>query len=76
MSLKISARKANAPSYPELLDWLAVEFRESGWDVKHMVRLIVTSSTYRQDSNFRPRLRESDPNDRLYACAVAPKARS
>jgi hypothetical protein len=37
-----------APSHPELLDWLAVEFRESGWNVKHLVRLMVTSSTYRQ----------------------------
>src|SRR5581483_9637904 len=48
------------PSHPELLDWLAVELRESGWDVKHMVRLMVTSSTYRQDSNLRPELREID----------------
>jgi hypothetical protein len=59
-------------TYPELLDWLAVEFRESGWDVKHMVRLIVTSSTYRQDSNLPVALREVDPGDRLYA-AQAPR---
>jgi hypothetical protein len=38
------------PTHPELLDWLAVEFRESGWDVKHMVRLMVRSRTYRQSS--------------------------
>jgi hypothetical protein len=38
------------PSHPELLDWLAVEFVESGWDIKHMLRLIVTSSTYRQSA--------------------------
>ena len=38
------------PTHPELLDWLAVEFVESGWDVKHMVKLIVTSRTYRQSS--------------------------
>ena len=56
------------PSHPELLDWLAVEFRESGWDVKHMVRLMVTSSTYMQDSNLRPELREIDPNNRLLSC--------
>lgn len=39
------------PTHPELLDWLAVEFRESGWDIKHMVRLIVTSQTYKQTSS-------------------------
>ena len=42
------------PSHPELLDWLAVEFRESGWDLKHMIRLLVTSETYRQGSSLRP----------------------
>jgi hypothetical protein len=55
------------PSHPELLDWLAVEFRESGWDVKRMVRLLVTSAAYRQDSKARPELREVDPGDRLIA---------
>lgn len=55
------------PSHPELLDWLAVEFRDSGWDVKHIVRLIVTSSTYRQAAESRPELRELDPNNRLLA---------
>ncbi len=53
------------PSHPELLDWLAVEFRESGWDVQKMVRAIVTSATYRQSSKVRPELRERDPDDRL-----------
>jgi hypothetical protein len=53
------------PSHPELLDWLAVEFRESRWDVKHMVRLMVTSSTYRQSSNLSPKAREIDPANRL-----------
>jgi hypothetical protein len=60
------------PSHPELLVWLAVEFREPsqpgaahGWDVKHVVRLIVNSSTYRQASNLRPELRETDPANRL-----------
>jgi hypothetical protein len=59
--------QGDPPSHPELLDWLAVEFRESGWDVKHMVRLIVTSAAYRQDSNLRPELKEIDPGNRLLA---------
>ncbi|MBP8257364.1 MAG: DUF1553 domain-containing protein [Opitutaceae bacterium] len=49
------------PSHPELLDWLAVEFRESGWDVKHMVRLIVQSRTYRQSSTTSQHAQERDP---------------
>jgi hypothetical protein len=56
------------PSHPELLDWLAVEFQESGWNVKHMVKLIVLSSTYRQQSGLRPEVREIDPNNRLLSC--------
>jgi hypothetical protein len=56
------------PPHPELLDWLAVEFRESGWNLKHMVRLMVTSSAYRQSSNLRPELMEIDPRNRLLAC--------
>lgn len=55
------------PSHPELLDWLAVEFRESGWDVQRMLRLMVTSATYRQDSRVRPECRETDPENRLLA---------
>jgi hypothetical protein len=55
------------PSHPELLDWLAVEFLESRWDIKHLVRLIVTSSTYRQSSRITPELRERDPDNRLLA---------
>ncbi|MDB4474485.1 PSD1 and planctomycete cytochrome C domain-containing protein [Opitutaceae bacterium] len=55
------------PSHPELLDWLAVEFVESGWDLKHMVRLIVNSATYRQQSVYRPDLRDVDPDNRLLA---------
>jgi hypothetical protein len=54
------------PSHPELLDWLAVEFRD-GWDVKHLVKLIVMSNTYRQDSRVRPELKEIDPANRLLA---------
>jgi hypothetical protein len=55
------------PSHPELLDWLAVDFMDSGWDVKHAVRLLVTSSAYRQDSRGRPDLKEKDPYNRLIA---------
>ena len=55
------------PSHPELLDWLAVEFMDRGWDVKAMVRLIVTSSTYRQSSRARPELLAADPANRLLA---------
>ncbi len=52
------------PSHPALLDWLAVEFMESGWDIKHMVRLIVHSHAYRQDSNLRPEVLALDPQNR------------
>jgi hypothetical protein len=55
------------PSHLELLDWLAVEFIESGWDVKHLQRLIVTSATYRQASYASNELRERDPDNKLLA---------
>ena len=55
------------PSHPELLDWLAVEFVESGWDVKRLVRTLVTSATYRQTSRASEELAERDPDNRLYA---------
>jgi len=55
------------PSHPDLLDWLAVEFRETGWDVKRLVRLIVTSATYRQRSALPPGLEQRDPQNRLLA---------
>ncbi len=55
------------PSHPELLDWLASEFRGSGWDLRHMIRLMVTSATYRQSSSLRPELRDIDPANRLLA---------
>jgi hypothetical protein len=55
------------PSHPELLDWLAVAFRESGWDVKGLVRMIVTSQTFRQASQLSPELRKADPENRLLA---------
>lgn len=67
------------PSHPELLDWLACEFRDGGanpdgsrstqpaWDIKHLVKLIVTSSSYRQDSRVNPGKLEADPENRLLA---------
>jgi len=55
------------PSHPELLDWLAVEFRTSGWDIKHIVRLMVTSRTYRQSSLETPEQRVHDPQNRWLA---------
>ncbi|MBI5758587.1 MAG: DUF1553 domain-containing protein, partial [Planctomycetales bacterium] len=53
------------PTHPELLDWLAVEFRESGWNVKQLVRLIVTSGVYRQTSTLSQPSRAADPYNRL-----------
>ncbi|MGE3819951.1 MAG: DUF1553 domain-containing protein [Isosphaeraceae bacterium] len=53
------------PSHPELLDWLASEFIESGWDVKALQRLIVTCATYRQSSVIDPERSPSDPENRL-----------
>jgi hypothetical protein len=55
------------PSHPELLDWLAVEFVESGWDIKHMLTLMVTSATYRQSSAGSELLMQIDPSNRLLA---------
>jgi len=55
------------PTHPELLDWLSVELVESGWDVKHLVRTIVTSAAYRQGSFPSKELLERDPDNRLYA---------
>jgi hypothetical protein len=55
------------PSHPELLDWLAVEFRESGWNVKHMIKLLVTSNAYRQTSKVSDALKQRDPYNALLA---------
>ena len=53
------------PSHPQLLDWLAVEFTDSGWDVKHIQKLIVMSGTYRQNSRVTPGTYRRDPENRL-----------
>ena len=55
------------PTHPELLDWLAAEFMDRGWSMKQMIRLIVTSATYRQSSNTRPELASRDPENTLLA---------
>jgi hypothetical protein len=55
------------PSHPELLDWLATEFIRSGWDVRAMLKLMVTSAAYRQSSKASPELEQRDPENRLLA---------
>jgi mono/diheme cytochrome c family protein len=55
------------PSHPELLDWLAAEFHASGWNIKHMMKLIVMSQAYRQTSSTAAELAEVDPFNRLVA---------
>jgi hypothetical protein len=61
--------RSEPPSHPELLDYLALEFREKGWSWKNLHRLIVTSATYRQSSNITPLLTEKDPTNRWLARA-------
>ncbi len=63
------------PVHPELLDWLAVEFRENGWDIKHMIKTLVMSSAYRQDSRLRPELRRARSQQPTHCIAVAPPPR-
>jgi hypothetical protein len=55
------------PTHPELLDWLAVEFMESGWDTRHILKTIVMSETYRQSSRAAPEKLQRDPENRLLA---------
>ncbi len=57
------------PSHPKLLDWLAVDFQQNGWDVKQLIRQMVLSATYRQSSKIRPELQETDPDNVLLARA-------
>lgn len=66
-SLSDFGGQGEPPANPELLDTLAVAFHESGWDMKEMVRLLVTSRAYRQSSVSSPELRERDPHNQLVA---------
>ncbi|MEM0969075.1 MAG: DUF1553 domain-containing protein, partial [Verrucomicrobiota bacterium] len=61
--------QGSLPTHPELLDWLACEFVESGWDVRELLKTIVMSRTYRQSSVVTPALREKDPENRWLARA-------
>ncbi|MCL4216261.1 MAG: DUF1549 domain-containing protein, partial [Candidatus Hydrogenedentes bacterium] len=60
--------QGRAPTHPKLLDWLASEFMDSGWNVQELQKLILLSATYRQDSKPRPDLAERDPLNELLAC--------
>jgi hypothetical protein len=59
--------QGDRPTHPELLDWLASEFMQRGWSMKQMVRMIVTSATYRQSSKARPDIAQRDPENTLLA---------
>ncbi|MDB4653974.1 DUF1553 domain-containing protein [bacterium] len=59
--------QGDLPSHPKLLDWLAVELQEGGWDLKHLLTVLVTSATYRQSSFSSEELRLADPANRFYA---------
>ena len=59
--------QGDRPTHPELLDWLAADFMDTGWSLKHLHRVIVTSATYKQSSQARPELDNRDPNNTLLA---------
>ncbi len=59
--------QGSPPTHPEVLDWLAVEFRDGGWDIKDLLRQIATSATYRQSSSRSANVLQADPNNRLLA---------
>ena len=57
------------PKHLELLDWLSAEFMDSGWDVKQLIKIILSSQTYQRSSVATPKLIDADPENRLYARA-------
>ncbi|MEW4565761.1 DUF1553 domain-containing protein [Bremerella sp. JC770] len=59
--------QASPPTHPQLLDWLAADFMEHNWDVKRLLRQIVTSATYRQSSQASPEMIQRDPENKLLA---------
>ena len=59
--------QGSPPTHPLLLDWLATEFMRNGWSMKKILRVMVTSATYRQSSNATPELEEKDPYNLLLA---------
>ena len=59
--------QSSLPTHPEFLDYLAVDFRENGWDIKRAIKKIVMSATYRQSSKHREDLKEIDPENKLLA---------
>ncbi len=63
--------QGSLPTHPELLDWLASHFIESGWDVQHLLKTMVLSTTYRQSVTSKAKLQESDPDNRLLARGVS-----
>ncbi len=64
-------RQGAFPTHPELLDWLANEFVNNGWDMKHLLKLMAMSATYRQSSRASPELLTRDPGNELFARASA-----
>lgn len=65
-SLEDFGMQGEYPTHPELLDWLAAEFVDSGWDVKHLIKLMVMSHAYQQTSTVSPLLKEKDPTNNLF----------
>ncbi len=63
-------KQSKPPTHPKLLDWLAVEFMERGWSMKHIHKLIVMSATYRQSSRVTPALLAADAANKFYARAA------